>query len=395
MAHLQGQYDPRFEAVRELLAQNLETGKELGASLYVNIDGEEVLDLWGGWCEREHIRPWQADTIVNVFSGTKTVASLALLMMVDRGLLDVDAPVAHYWPEFAQNGKESVLVRHVMSHTAGLPAWEPPFSFEDAADIRGSTDRLAAQAGWWEPGTRASYHASSFGHLVSEIALRASGVPLRDFIRTEIAEPLEADFILGLGGDQFDRVATIYPADDPAPAPAPTVDADRQPTVEEQISLRTRLGSFSGTLGDPLTVFNSEAWRRTDFAGSSGHANARGLGRCLTALANDGWARGRRLLSPEAIALVFREQASGIDAYYARPIRWGIGYALAPQEKKERGPLPFLRPGPRTCYWYGTGGSMGIVDAERRITIAYAMNQCQSGRRSQNGAYYDAILDSL
>ncbi|WP_449415856.1 serine hydrolase domain-containing protein [Ochrobactrum teleogrylli] len=394
MADLYGHYDPRFERVGQLLSKNIDNEIEIGASLYMSIEGEEVLNFGADGAKRNVLIRGR-NTLVNVFSGSKTVASLALLMMVDRGLLNVDAPVAKYWPEFAQNGKETVLVRHLMSHTAGVPAWEPPFSFEDAANVKLSTERLAKQAAWWEPGSRASYHASSFGHLVSELALRASGRTLREFIANEIAGPLQADFFLGLDDNQFDRVATIYPAEDAAPAPAPKIEPDREPTIEEQISLRTRLGSFSGTLGDPLTVFNSPEWRRTEFAGSSGHANARGLGRCLTALANGGTSQGINLLSPKSIELIFREQSNGIDAYYARPIRWGIGYALSPLEKKEKGPLPFIRPGPRTCYWYGTGGSMGIVDVERGITIAYAMNQCQTGRASQNGAYYDALLDCL
>jgi CubicO group peptidase (beta-lactamase class C family) len=397
MSELNGYCDPRFVNVREMLVENISAGKEVGASLYVNVDGEDVIDLWGGWREKEHQNPWTEDTIVNVFSGSKTVTSLAMLMLVDRGLLDVDAPVAEYWPEFAQNGKDKVLVRHIMSHTAGVPAWEPPFSFDDAVDTERSTARLAAQAPWWEPGTRGSYHASTFGHLNAELFRRASGRSLREFIADELAGPLEADFYLGLTDADFTRVATIYPADEPAPTTHQPVagPATAEPSEEEIISKRTRLGSFSGTLGDPLTVFNSPAWRRTEFAGSSGHTNARGLGRILSALPNGGVSRGIKLLSPESINLIFKEQSSGIDAYYMKPIRWGIGYALAPLENKEKGPLPFIRPSRRTCYWYGTGGSMGLADVERGVTIAYVMNQCQSGRNSLNGAYYNAIYACL
>lgn len=397
MTEVHGTCDPAFGIVRERFAENIAAGREIGASLYLNVDGEDVIDLWGGWREREAVTPWDEHTVVNVFSGSKPVTSLALLMLVDRGLLDVDAPVARYWPEFAQNGKEAVLVRYVMSHTAGLPAWLPPFSFVEAVDTEGSTARLAAQAPWWEPGTRGSYHASTFGHLMAEIFRRIAGQPLRDFIRDQIAGPLGADFFLGLTDDQFGQVATVYPAND-APKSVPSVpgaDPDAEPSAEEVIGRRTRAGSFSGTLGDEQTVFNSAEWRRTDFAGSSGHANARGLGRIVTALANGGTSRGVRLLSPQTIDLIFREQASGVDAYYMKPIRWGIGYALAPLHQKERGPLPFIRPGPRTCYWYGTGGSLALADADRRVAVGYAMNRCQAGRGQLNGQYYDAIYDCL
>ena len=400
MVNLHGSCDPRFERVYEVLAKNIEAGKEVGASVYANIDGEDVIDLWGGWRDKEHSAPWTEDTIVNVFSGSKTVTSLAVLMLVDRGQIDLFAPVAKYWPEFAQNGKEKVEVRHLLSHTVGLPAWEPPFSLDQAMDIETSTARLAAQAPWWEPGTRGSYHASSFGHLNAELVRRVSGKTLSEFVASEIAGPLEADFYLGIREAQANRIATVYPPpgeeNSLAPAKAPVTIAENDPlAVELAISARTRLGSFSGQKRNPLELFNSTEWRRTEFGGSSGHANARGLGRIMTALSHDGVSRGVKLLSPKTIDLIFQEQFWGIDSYYMKPIRWGIGYALAPLEQKERGPLPFMRPGKRTCYWYGTGGALSIADVERRITLTYTMNQCQSGRNMLNGVYYDAFYDSL
>ena len=397
---LHGRCDPRFERVRELLASNLASGKEVGASVYLSIDGEDVIDLWGGWREKEHVRPWTEDTIVNLFSGTKTVTSLAVLMLHDRGRLDLFAPVAKYWPEFAQNGKDKVEVRHLLSHTVGLPAWEPPFSLEEALERETSTARLAAQAPWWEPGTRGSYHASSFGHLNAELVRRVTGKTLGRFIADDIAGPLQADFYLGLSDAQMDQAATVYPAEEdevrpPAAGKPGAASADDPLAVERAIRTRTKLGSFSGQKRDPLVLFNSPAWRRSELGGSSGHGNARGLGRIMTVLSHDGVSRGVRLLSPETIALIFQEQFRGIDGYYLKPIRWGIGYALAPLEQKERGPLPFLRPGKRTCYWYGTGGALSIADVERRIALTYTMNQCQSGRNAQNGVYYDAIYDCL
>jgi CubicO group peptidase (beta-lactamase class C family) len=379
---------------------HVDSGREVGASLFVNIDGRDVIDLWGGWRDKEHSARWTDDTIVNVFSGSKTVTSLAALMLVDRGQLDLDSPVARYWPEFACNGKERALVRHLLSHTVGVPAWEPPFSLEDAMDVQASTARLAAQAPWWEPGMRGSYHASSFGHLIAELVRRVSGKTLPTFIADEIAGPLQADFVLGVNDANLARVATVYPAEDDVmatPAKAPTrIDPNDPLRVERELSARTRLGSFSGQKRDPLHLFNSRAWRRTTFGGSSGHGNARGLGRIMSALSLDGVSsRGIKLLSPPTIAHIFREQFHGIDSYYMKPIRWGIGYALAPLNEKERGPLPFMRPSPRTCYWYGTGGSLAIADVERRITFTYVMNQCQSGRNSINGLYYELFYDCL
>ncbi len=397
MADLNGKCDPRFQRAYNALASNIDAGKEVGASLYVNIDGVEVVDLWGGWRDKEHTGPWGEHTIVNVFSGSKTVTSLAVLMLADRGQIDLSAPVASYWPEFAQNGKDKVEVRHLLSHTAGLPAWEPPFSLDDAMDVEASTARLAKQAPWWEPGTRGSYHASTFGHLNAELVRRVTGTSLSEFIATEIAGPLDADFYLGLSEVQMCKAATVYPAADEGREAKPKAGLvpDDDLSVERAISARTRLGSFSGTRRDPLALFNSPEWRRTEFGGSSGHANARALGRIMSALSLGGASRGAKLLSPETIDLIFREQANGIDAYYMKPIRWGTGYALASEDSNARGPLPFLRPSKKTCFWYGTGGSLAIADVERRISIGYAMNQCQSGKNSLNGVYYQAIYESL
>lgn len=397
MSSVQGIRDPRFDRVAEMLADNIEAGREVGASVFVSIDGDAVVDLWGGWRERERLMPWSEDTIVNVFSGSKTVTSLAVLMLIDRGHVDLDTPVATYWPEFAQNGKARVTVRHLISHAAGLPGWEPPFSIADAMNMVASTARLAAQAPFWEPGTRSSYHASTFGHLVGELVRRVSGKSLSRFIAEEIAGPLGADFYLGLDDAQIARAATVYPAEDDV-RPASATGGGQQPddplAIERVLGARTRLGSFSGAKRDPLELFNSTAWRRVAFGGSSGHANARGLGRIMTVLANGGMSQGKRVLSPSTIAQIFEAQFDGVDAYYLKPIRWGVGYALG-RDDNSRGPLPFIRPGGRTCFWYGTGGSLAIADLDRRVAVAYVMNQCRNGKASLNGAYYKAIYECL
>ena len=399
MAELNGICDPRFQRVYDELAKNIRSGKEIGASLCVTINGEQVIDLWGGWRDKERVHPWASDTIVNVFSATKTIASLAVLMLHDRGLLDIFAPVASYWPEFGMSGKDKVEVRHLLGHTVGLPAWEPPFSLTDALDTQTSTARLAAQAPWWEPGTRGSYHASTFGHLVSEVVRRVTGNTLSQFIANEIAGPLNADIYLGLRAEQMGEVATVYPPPEGEVSPVanarmPAVANDVM-AVERAIQTRTKLGSFSGQKRDPLVLFNSPEWRRSEMAGSSGHSNGRGIARAMTVIANGGISGGLKLLSPETIALIFREQFRGTDSYYLKPIRWGIGYALTPLEAMERGPLPFVRPSSRTCYWYGAGGAFSMADVERGIAIGYAMNQCQNGRNMLNGVYYDALYDCL
>ena len=162
--------DARFAPVRAALKEQLASGNELGASIAVDVDGEMVVDIWGGWRDAQRRSPWERDTITNVWSTTKTVTALAALVLVDRGLLDPYAPVARYWPEFAAHGKDAVEVRHLLSHTSGVSGWDPPFTLADLYDLKTSTDRLAGQAPWWEPGTASGYHAQNYGHLVGEWA---------------------------------------------------------------------------------------------------------------------------------------------------------------------------------------------------------------------------------
>src|SRR5215467_4008807 len=194
MANIHGRWDGRFEGVRAALARNLDSGEELGASLVLDIDGDIVIDMWGGFCDGARTVPWGEHTITNVWSSTKPVTSLAALMLVDRGELDVDAPVAKYWPEFAAAGKQGVLVRHLMSHTSGVSGLDQPAVIEDIYDWEKSTARFAAQAPWWEPGSASGYHALNFGHLIGEVVRRITGKSLKQFVAEEIAGPLGADF---------------------------------------------------------------------------------------------------------------------------------------------------------------------------------------------------------
>jgi CubicO group peptidase (beta-lactamase class C family) len=206
---LNGHVDPRFEPLRDVLESHLTSGAECGLSVTVDIDGDTVVDVYGGHADEARTRPWEPDTIVNVWSTTKTVTSLAVLMLADRGLVDLDAPVAAYWPEFAANGKEQVLVRHLMSHSSGVSGWDAPFALTDMYDLERSTALLAAQAPWWEPGTASGYHALNFGHLLGEIVRRVSGKSLTEFVATEIAGPLNADFQIGASKSDWARCAEI------------------------------------------------------------------------------------------------------------------------------------------------------------------------------------------
>ncbi len=377
MAEVMGTCDARFQPVRDALAEQLERD-ELGASIVLDIDGETVVDIWGGWCDSERRRPWERDTITNVWSTTKTVTNLAALMLVDRGLIDVYAPVADYWPEFAANGKETIEVRHILSHTSGVSGWDAPFVVEDMYDWTVSTERLAAQAPWWEPGTASGYHANNQGHLVGEIVRRVTGLPLKRFVAEEIAGPLGADFQIGAAEDDWPRIAPVVP-----PPPLPIDLASLPP---ESPMYKT----FTGPVADAAHA-NTAAWRQADMGALNGHANARSVARIIKALSLEGIVEGKRLLSPETIELIFDEQSHGTDLVLGVPLRFGIGFALPETET-----VPYVPQG-RCCYWGGWGGSEIIADLDRRVTLAYMMNNMAPGiiGSDRSEAYVRAAYDCL
>ncbi|GAA2876617.1 EstA family serine hydrolase [Pseudonocardia halophobica] len=360
MAELQGTCEDRFDPLRGQLQAHLDSGEELGASLVVDLDGDRVVDLWGGYRDQARTTAWDEHTIVNVWSTTKTVTALATLMLVDRGQLDVHAPVARYWPDFAAAGKEDVQVRHLLSHTSGVSGLDRPATVEDMYDAERAAARMAAQAPWWEPGTASGYHALNYGHLLGELIRRVDGRTLTEFVAQEIAGPLDADFTIGAPEKAWGRIADVVPP--------PPVTVDLSGADPNSPAVRT----LTGPLVDAEDA-NTEAWRRAEIGGANGHGNARSVARMLSAIARGGEVDGVRLLSPATIELIFDEQAQGVDLVLGVPLRWGIGYGLPQRET-----LPYI-PDERICFWGGWGGSMIIMDLGRRLTISYMMNRMAPG----------------
>jgi CubicO group peptidase (beta-lactamase class C family) len=375
---LQGTSTPRFEAVHRELQRNLDSGEELGASLAVDLDGERVVDLWGGFRDPARTAAWDEHTITTVWSTTKTVTSLAALILVDRGELDVHAPVARYWPEFAANGKQDIEIRHLLSHTSGVSGLDQPATIEDLYDADRAAARLAAQAPWWEPGTASGYHMLTFGHLIGEVVRRVSGRSLREFVAEEIAGPVGADFQIGAARKDWDRIADVVPP--------PAFSLDR---------LAMNLDSPAGkTLTGPAATAdaaNTPAWRNAEIGAANGHGNARSVARILSVLARGGEVDGVRLLSEKTIDLVFDIQADGIDLVTGLELRWGIGYALP-----QRDTVPWIPDG-RICFWGGWGGSVIIADLDRRLTISYVMNKMGAGLlgSDRTAAYVKAVYDQF
>jgi CubicO group peptidase (beta-lactamase class C family) len=353
---LDGRCSARFEPLRELFAAKIQSGEELGASLALNIDGEMVVDLWGGWVDEARTVPWGENTIANVFSTTKTMTALAALVLADRGELDLDATVAKYWPEFGANGKAEIKVRHLLSHTSGVSGWEQPITLEDLYDWDKSTALLATQAPWWEPGTASGYHALTYGHLIGEVIRRITGLRLGEFFATHVAGPLRADFHIGVPPSEFHRVTKVVP---PAAASSDAPAFDPMQLDRSSVAFKTWTNPAMG-----LDYHWTERWRRADVGAANGHGNARSTARLQSALAYGGEADGIRLLSPKTIDRVFDVQSDGIDLVLGTPFKFGIGYSLSQEG--------------RICAWGGTGGSTVIIDVDRRITFAYVMNKMAS-----------------
>ena len=342
MAGIQGTYDDLFTAVPSALAGLLERG-DAGGAVAVFVDGEPLVDVWGGFADADRTVLWQRDTITNVWSVTKTMTALCVLVLADRGELDLDAPVCLYWPEFAVAGKERVLVRHLLAHTAGLPDWDGPV--EELYDWPAATARLAALAPQWEPGSDAGYHSLTQGHLVGEVVRRITGRSVGDFFAAEISGPLGADFHIGLPAEHDHRVAPTVPP----------------PSRDEDYAASAPGSNAAPAAGTAVRVRdgNSMAWRRAQIPAASGFGNARSVALVQSVMACAGEVHGLRLLSQAGCDRAREEQFAGVDRLLGMSVRYGIGYGLFGS----------------TFGWGGWGGSIVMVDPDSRMAVAYVTNQ--------------------
>jgi CubicO group peptidase (beta-lactamase class C family) len=363
-SEVHGQTDPRFHAVREVFAEGFRSRGEVGAAVAVTVDGELVVDLWAGHADQARTQPWRRDTIVNVYSCTKALTALCALQLVERGALDLDAPVARYWPEFAAHGKARIPVRWLLSHRAGLPAIRQPLPMEALYDWEAMCAALAAHEPWWEPGTRHGYHALTFGWLVGEVVRRITGRSLGTYFREEIARPLGLDLHIGLAESEHARVAEM------SDIPADQLDADGVGLAQiilsdpQSVSALAFLNPPSLGLGP-----NNAAWRSAEIPGANGHGGARDLARVYGALACGGTLDGVHVLGRPTLAALATEQSFGPDVVLHVSTRFGLGVML-PQDRPDArftGPHAFGHP--------GAGGSLGFADPERRLGFGYVMNR--------------------
>lgn len=355
MPAVQGSTTDQFVGVRDQLQRHLDKGSDIGASVAVLHKGELVVDIWGGVKDEATQTPWERDTIVNVWSTTKTMTFLVALILSDRGELDLFAPVAKYWPEFADNDKGAIEVRHLLSHTAGLSGWQEPLAAHELCDWDMATSRLAAQAPWWRDRRVPTYHALTQGHLVGEVVRRVTGTTIGQFFKNEVADVLGADFYIGLPASEEDRVSYVIPS---TQIQLSTLD-------EHSIAYRTLSNPFIDA-----AMPHERWWRAAEIPAANGHGNARSVATVQQIIANNGHAQGHRFFSEETGDLIFQSQARGFDPVLGMEVNIGMGYGLA---------SPAIPVGPRTCYWGGFGGSVIIMDQTLELTTAYMMNKMSGG----------------
>jgi CubicO group peptidase (beta-lactamase class C family) len=382
---INGECDPRFARVREAFAENFESRGEVGASASVVVDGRCVADLWAGHADEARTRPWNRDTIVNVWSTTKGLCAMCAHRLADQGKLDLDAPVAKYWPEFAAGGKGSIPVTALLNHKAGLAAIKAPLKHDDIFNWEKVTGELARQEPWWQPGTKQGYHAITFGWLVGEVVRRVSGKSLGTYFREEIAQALGAEAYIGIGPEFDARVAEIIYAPEPKPG-EPNLFAEM---MKDPASV-SAMALFNPPTMFAQTTTNSRAWRGAEIPGANGHANARALARIYGTLARGGEVDGVKLFGPREIERCYTEQAFGRDAVLPLKTRFGLGFMLSQ-------PGAQMGPNAHTFGHPGAGGSLGFADPDAKVGFGYAMNQMSNEPLldPRAGALIEAIYASL
>jgi len=367
---LGGHCDPRFRALREAFRDNFVSHDEIGAAVAVSIDGVLVVDLHGGYADPERTTAWRPDTLVNVYSLGKGIVSMLALALVERGVLDLDVPVARIWPEFAAAGKAAITMRTILAHRAGLPAVRR--SLPDAV-LQASAvvpEALAAEVPFWEPGTRHGYHPITFGFLVAEVVRRVTGLGVGAALREHITGPLGADFFFGVPESEHYRVAALP---DVSPAEVTTEQwAEAFPTTgDPDRDELIRLAYFNPISLSGTGIVNTAPWRLAEVPSSNGHATARAVASLYDAFLAGGPGQGSGAVRWAGAAL--RAEATSIhsdgeDYVLARPSRFGLGFQLAQPTR------PF---GPNAGAFghFGHGGTLGFADPEVGLGFGYVMNR--------------------
>ncbi|SED86930.1 CubicO group peptidase, beta-lactamase class C family [Pseudomonas anguilliseptica] len=359
MVQIQGYFDLKFEALRDAFAALFDEPQERGMALCVQIGGETVVDLWAGVADKEGQQAWHSDTILNLFSCTKTFTAVTALQLVGEGKLELDAPVPRYWPEFAAAGKDRITLRHLLSHQAGLPALREMLPAEALYDWQAMTTALAAEQPWWPLGEGHGYAPITYGWLVGEVLRRVEGRGPGESIVARTAKPLGLDFHVGLADEEFDRVAII------SRGKGNFGDAAAQRLLKTMMSEPAAMSTRAFTNPPSImTSTNKSEWRRMQQPAANGHGNARSLAGFYSGLL-DG-----QLLESELLAELTREHAVGEDKTLLTRTRFGLGCMLDQPEVANA----TYGMGPRAFGHPGAGGSIGFADPERDVAFGFVTN---------------------
>lgn len=365
---VQGTVTPGFEPVKDAFVRNFQHRGERGAAVAVYRHGRKVVDLWGGTRDVDGTVPWALDTAQVVRSAGKGIAAAVPLLLHQRGQIDLDAPVGTYWPEFKAAGKERVLVRHLLSHRAGVPALDRPLTPAEACDGQSGAHAVAAQAPEWEPGTDHGYHAQTYSFLTAELVRRVTGRTIGRWVAEEIARPLGLDFWIGLPQEEAHRVGRLAPIDEPPVDGGLKLRPKR--AVSEAYADPASLTSRAFGAIDPLPDENDPAYRAAELPASGAISTARALARCYAAMLGR-VDNGSRLFAPATLTLARTEESSGPDRVLVVNTRFGLGFMLHGSASPLLGPGSFGHP--------GRGGSLGFADPESGIALGYVTNGLRSG----------------
>ena len=354
---INGFCDPKFSKIKDAYERNFINGQDVGSSLGITFKGELVVYLWGGFKDKDQKIDWEEDTIVNVWSSTKNMASLCMYVLAERGLLNFHDPVSKHWPEFSKKGKQDILISHIMSHSSGLSGWKESIEYTDFYNWNKVCNLLANQEPFWEPGKAVGYHAITIGYLVGELVKRVSGKTIGKFFEDEIAGPLKSDFHIGLKEKDFGRVAEIF-----MPGAITSGDLFENEDSESDVQKAQLNPSI-----DPLYALEDD-WRKSEIPAAGGHGNGKSLAECMALVANNGEFNNRKILSKENLDNIFLEQILGIDLVFNKLTRWGIGFALPVKNNSWMGYFD----NEQTCYWTGWGGSLSIADRKNNSSLGYS-----------------------
>lgn len=390
---VEGHCDPAFAPVREAFEENFRSRDEIGGAVCVRIRGRCVVDLWGGHQDAERTRPWREDTLVNAYSVGKGLTAMLLLGQVERGVLDLDAPVAKIWPEFAAEGKTHVTLRMLLSHQGGLPGVRALLPENAMLDWAAMTAALAGQAPYWTPGEAHGYHVNTYGFLVGEPLLRQLGIAsFSEALRQHLTGPAGADFHIGLAPSEHPRVASIIEANS-----APITDAGKAVTTHllpEGAEIETeRAEMLARTYFNPaglsgFGIVNEARWREASIPSTNGHGTARSVAELYDRFLNLDPDRGG-LVGPGLRAEAARIHSDGTDQILGKPSRFGLGFQLSqPTRPVGRSESGFGH--------FGYGGTLGFADPESGVAFGYLMNR--PGQRwltPRTNALVDAVYASL